>query len=471
MRKLTLPQSKNSKGNTFDNKGFTLLEVLIAMIILAIVSIPILHAFMTSATTTAKSKLKMYATDAAENIMEDIRANNKNSILNKYCQNPSEMTPDTNGKYVINISAQDPSFDDDLNDAIDKGFKATITLDPKYYPNTNSLNPASFDTVSSNCDAIYVMSPDLDDKVYGEYSAMNEAYIVSPSAGTPVAVSEGYFEKNLKREIKVEVKSSGNISELDDEGNPIKNATVDVTVSYLLTNTDATSVIDTADQMVKKQSSRIFDNKITKKKLNSVFIMYEPRYLAAPNEGDIITVHNPEGLEFKLYIIAQGTEEHGEQYAQYLELKSPSKKGLILELYGKNMTKEECPVSLYTNLIDENKVDYYKDSTRPTIKEVPVQCYLACYEKEQDPEGLTTEFDEVTYNKLVTKSSGTFKKSTNLKMKKYSVDGKTLDANDITDRFYNVTVSVEQIQTDEEKSVEWPIVVSMNGTLLDEVEN
>ncbi|MCQ2498746.1 MAG: prepilin-type N-terminal cleavage/methylation domain-containing protein [Lachnospiraceae bacterium] len=460
MRKLPLPQSKN-------NKAFTLLEVLIAIIILAIVSIPILHAFMTSATTTGKSKLKMYATDAAENIMEDIKANNKNSILNKYCQDPSELEPDENGMYEINITSTSPDFDDDLNDAIDSGFTAKITLDPGYYPNTNSLNPASFDSVSSNCDAIYVMSPTLDDKVYGEYLAKHETYLAKPSSSTIVAQPKSFFEENLKREIKVEVKSTGNLAELDSEGNPIVHATVDVTVAYLLAG-DSGNTIELADSMYKAQSSRIFDNKVTKKQLNSVFIMYEPRYLAAPHEGDIITVHNPDGLEFKLYIIAQNTESHGDSYANYMA----AKRGLILELYGKNMTKEECPVSIYTNLIDESKVDYYKDSTKE-ITAVPIKCFLTAYEKEQDPEGIITEFDDSTYNKLKSKAllSSSFEASVKSQfkyMKKYALDGRTLDANEITDRFYNVTVEIEQTQTEEEAAIEWPIKVSMSGTMLDE---
>lgn len=466
MRKSILPQLKN-------DKAFTLIEVLIAIVILSIVSIPILHAFMTSATTTGKSKLKMYATDAAENIMEDIRANNKNTILNKYCLDPAELTPDENGKYVVNITSTSTDFDDDLNDAIDRGFNAKITLDPGFYPNTNSLNPSSFDSVSSNCDAIYVMSPSLDDKIYGEYVSKNETYVAKPSASLTTAVPKSYFEENLKREIKVEIKSTGNLSELDEDGNPIVHATVDVTVAYLLTSGDASSVIESSDAMHKAQSSRIFDNKVTKKPLNSVFIMYEPRYLAAPRKGDIITVHNPDGLEIKLYIIAQNTEHNGDSFKNYLQLGASDKKGLILELYGKNMTKEECPVSIYTNLLDESKVDYYKDTTK-AIEEVPVRCFLTAYENEQDPEGIVSEFDDVTYNKVINKASwsSSFKSSTKTQfknMKKFSLDGKTLDANNITDRLYNVTVEVEQVQTEEEAAVEWPIKVSMSGSLLDEV--
>ena len=53
-------------GCRFGNKGFTLVEVLIAVVIMAIVAIPLLHAFSTTANTSAKAKFKMIATNAAD---------------------------------------------------------------------------------------------------------------------------------------------------------------------------------------------------------------------------------------------------------------------------------------------------------------------------------------------------------------------------------------------------------------------
>ena len=57
------------------NKGFTLIEVLIASIMLAIIAVPLLHSFMTSAKTNATARKIQNATELGTNIMETVKAN------------------------------------------------------------------------------------------------------------------------------------------------------------------------------------------------------------------------------------------------------------------------------------------------------------------------------------------------------------------------------------------------------------
>ena len=58
--------SKKENRKQLNNQGFTLLELLVAIVVLCIVSIPLLHAFVTTAKTNGKAKIMMHATDAAE---------------------------------------------------------------------------------------------------------------------------------------------------------------------------------------------------------------------------------------------------------------------------------------------------------------------------------------------------------------------------------------------------------------------
>jgi prepilin-type N-terminal cleavage/methylation domain-containing protein len=61
------------KKQQLDNKGFTLVEILVAVTILTLVVTPLLSAFVTSARVNAMAKTKHQATVVAENVFEGIK--------------------------------------------------------------------------------------------------------------------------------------------------------------------------------------------------------------------------------------------------------------------------------------------------------------------------------------------------------------------------------------------------------------
>ena len=65
---------KKEKPNNRNNKGFTLVEVLLAIVILSLVSAPILRGFIVTANTSARARKIMEATDVAQLIVEDVSA-------------------------------------------------------------------------------------------------------------------------------------------------------------------------------------------------------------------------------------------------------------------------------------------------------------------------------------------------------------------------------------------------------------
>ncbi len=65
---------KKEKPNIKSNKGFTLIEVLLAIVILSLVSAPILRGFIVTANTSARARKIMEATDVAQLIVEEISA-------------------------------------------------------------------------------------------------------------------------------------------------------------------------------------------------------------------------------------------------------------------------------------------------------------------------------------------------------------------------------------------------------------
>ena len=76
--------SKKNHLEGKQNKGFTIVEVLIAITILAIIVVPLLQAFVTSSRTNAKAKQLMKATTLAQNVMEELKANSLEEIARQF---------------------------------------------------------------------------------------------------------------------------------------------------------------------------------------------------------------------------------------------------------------------------------------------------------------------------------------------------------------------------------------------------
>ncbi|MEG1242133.1 MAG: type II secretion system protein, partial [Oscillospiraceae bacterium] len=64
-----------------DNRGMTLVELLVAVVILGIIVVPLLHTIVTGATTERKSRVAGEATATAQDILETIEASDAELIL------------------------------------------------------------------------------------------------------------------------------------------------------------------------------------------------------------------------------------------------------------------------------------------------------------------------------------------------------------------------------------------------------
>ncbi len=113
-------KQKNLNKHKLNNRGMSLIEVMVAVIILAVVSIPLLHAFTTSARYSLRAKERQRVTYAAQGIMEGMKAYD---LANISCQfNGLEgfslysgtvgsvwevPTEDRNGDGTLDVSAWD----------------------------------------------------------------------------------------------------------------------------------------------------------------------------------------------------------------------------------------------------------------------------------------------------------------------------------------------------------------------------
>lgn len=98
----------NTSRQGSSNAGFSLIELLIAVTILAIIVIPLLHMFVTSTRVNVKSRQMLRATTVAQDIMEGLKAYNLEEVRVQFAP-PEGVSPSTyyypsNGFYVLNTN-------------------------------------------------------------------------------------------------------------------------------------------------------------------------------------------------------------------------------------------------------------------------------------------------------------------------------------------------------------------------------
>lgn len=458
------------KRSKLNNAGFTLVEVIVAAAIMALVTVPLLHALTTAVNTNARAKEKMRATNAAENIMEDLSSMIVKDAVKKY-SNGGIDAPNIKGQsqnanndlvaYEINLDENSiiPGVDSDLKKALDLGYKARITIDPSFFPNNNKINLSSINSVSSDTAAIYNMSPNLDNSVCDKFSEFNNAYKVLDNNVKPKTSAD--FNKLLKREIRIDIEKKDTF--VDEDGNTQDAVNVFLTVSYLLTSGDNNpEIVQNMNRMYVADSRLLFDNTSTKQPLSAIFIMYYPR--TSTKDGDIIIIHNHDNVEANLYVAAQTYNE------DYLKKKDNS---LILQMYQSEVADEDRggtkqPLTLRTNLLLED-ADYAK---KDDSKQLVVQSRIHLGKPGTDPEGKDTEFDDTTYNTIVKKRNGKFAdKDVAKELNAQNLAGKTLNAADIDSRIYKLSVVVYKGDMDANGKITeteaWPVKVELTGSILE----
>ena len=174
---------QKGKGQQLNkNAGFSLLELLIAVTILAIITIPMLHMFVTSARINGKSRITLRATVLAQDIVEALKAYHIEEIQDQF---------DTKHLDMLNssITCEECRYDDDganvyyfylKNVKLENNtFDAKIKLDASAYIDGTSeadkhdIHPNTSETVrlaSADRNASFLYKKALDDAVLDDKS-------------------------------------------------------------------------------------------------------------------------------------------------------------------------------------------------------------------------------------------------------------------------------------------------------------
>lgn len=301
------------------NKGFTLVEVLIAMTVLAIIVVPLLRAFSTSANVNAKAGRLMDANNISQNIMEELKAEGLGAIaesgaLGAYMFEKVNLRGDDEDANRVRYANTEELVVDGTS------YIAEIALTVNEFGQKNLAKLNSMN--EENC-AYYVQPEDMDQKAAEEFQVRNATYAYGPDVSQK---DSNYFLEHMSREILINVSADA----------------VDVVYNYTIpegftTEADRTYTVKT----------RIYDEALSEETLQAVSLCFYP--FPYYEEGNSFITINNTYKDIELYLIEQEVEE-GFQKEK-------------IQIAQKDTAGSSYTTSIYTNLKNEDFASIDSDCT------------------------------------------------------------------------------------------------------------
>lgn len=423
--------SKFDKEKQLNNAGFSLLELLVAVVIMMILSIPLLLGFVASARTNREAKILMVATDSAENMMENFQLQTMEELKTRYSAS-SQNTVSVSGN-VTTFTIKNPG---DFPIHLPNGHYIEVTANPDLYPNANSLNLSDFKAVSVVDSAVFAMSTGADDEAYNYFMLKHQDVCPNHNSGCPKGVNREYLKRNITRTIKLDINKQGESTDAD--GNTFALVRVLATVEYKFNPNIGKddSLLLMSDRVYTTPEKELYNNSLMNVPLESVFVLYQPRYAAAQAfsttsiDGEKIEVKNIGNVKTNVFVVAQKGAEDEELAGWYA-----TNKDMKLTIFEEPSTASfstdtDAAITLFTNL--NNGAPY--TSTDTSVGEL--SCEL--------------EYKKQSLN--LTATGNTAK----LILSARDLDGKALDGTQTKTRIYKIITTV--YDSDGNK------VVAMDGT-------
>ena len=292
-----------------DNRGLTLLELLVAVVMLSLLISPLLHSFIVSASTTAKARSYNEMTNAATNLIEQIKGSNLDFVLQDIIDNNrllsvpanviTEESDIANGKYVLALSNYN------YNGRV---YEGSLTLDASQYKQsltTNNINEEpvvkySFTGLRAGSEMSYfeiAAANDLANKANMEaanqYAALYSATIaeaspestVTPPQPPDFSAKQILEDGGLKRTLTVSVFMTGALGQEELH----TNVRCNYSYSY---NSSNYQIEITADQLEQSYYGP-YDPVL--------YFFYFPIYIG----GEEIIIENPQDLHLTIFLVKQ----------------------------------------------------------------------------------------------------------------------------------------------------------------------
>lgn len=313
-----------------DNKGFTLLELLVAVIILAIVVVPMLRSFVTAYRVNARSRELMRATTLAQNEMEIFEKEKLEVLLDDTIYHYDDVTEtkysatDPVSGEVTEHTAYTFTYNRGIiNDESGRDmFDVVVTLDPEsdlthalasdLYYDQNTQNLLFMNSLSGVDSGTYVQRVRNNVDTNGEDEEVYQLYVNRqlPDGTTGSNYTVADFARLLQRTITLKIEQT--------DQNGFKTTVAKVNYQYRSDYGQVPSEYRTysvGDKVI-FNNSQTLDDEGNPIDLKSVYLFYAPRYEYADGtpipdsspvilKEDKIVIENKQNLPVNVYIIRQ----------------------------------------------------------------------------------------------------------------------------------------------------------------------
>jgi len=395
------------KRKNSSNQGFSLVELLIAIVILGIVVTPLLQTFVTSAGTAARSRKLGDATLAAQNVAESIEAASLSDLLN----NPSDAlhgvsagfyTYDGTG-YTVDASTQSYRADSYhigvtgiTSGSTEFSAMATLSADSGYAA-INDIPVTNY----SAMDAVYAQpivhgSDDVDTRSWDAFEQHLLTIDGSYNRGSAVISREIILDTTetdgkLSAELTYRYQYRYTYEKhLYDAGGGLLDATETVRGSFEEADTHMSLFPQGFD--------------LSGGKTPDIYLLYYPWYTQRGQTADLITVYNRSNIPFTLFLVKQrdpslsDTELAGaeNQYRAQIDLRqtcAPNAGATILSNAAVKLDDETSIATVRFNIYRSTYVSYTGNlsgtlvdkTSRNRLYQVTVDLYPAGSDFSGDP--------------------------------------------------------------------------------------
>lgn len=385
-----------------DNRGITLVELIVSIAILALIVLPFLNAFVTATKTNVKARNKMNATHLATNIMEGIENNSMKTMAYQF-NYPSEgfdladgfdMADGSNakelyyknGKYtdvkrfedVMNAHPEAENLDKWMTSSIHKknntaflgdtsSWKFVENKEHKYYfwmtdvkSGTKKYN--AMVTVDGKGEAnSKVEQYNTIDKV-ADMSAMDSNYDCMSSDVATIDELVNTLKNRGYSDIESNKDSISRTITLDITGG--SSTKVTVSYSYKFTSGGHMHVFPEDAAMKQMYTSVIFDNtsNTANRTLKNIYLFYKPWYTSTANSDwnsckDTIIINNNDKVDCTVNIVKQNYDDKSSD--------DEDKYRMYVRVNEKGNNTGNAHVSICTNLDTNMKDPDSKSKTQP----------------------------------------------------------------------------------------------------------
>lgn len=262
---------------TKKNGGYSLIELLVAVVILAIIVIPVVQSFLATMRTNQKAKLAEQATIAGQNVMEELKSSDVDTLLASVASNSgTTVTKDpVSGGQIITFVTDDIVVDN-------RTFQARVTLD-----STADVSLTEGDGKSDN--EITDYNREVLTQLYGMDQSQDAFYMQPENQDAEMAAELGCSIGDMEREITVYVTK-------EDDG------TTAVELETLYKGNGS-------EQYTMPRKQCIYISKNSNTELRNIYLLFNPLYnngFAAPRET--ITICNEDCLPVSAYLVKQNSD-------------------------------------------------------------------------------------------------------------------------------------------------------------------